>query len=211
MTSSTMSHTTNSMNRYSIASRVKVKGGRRGDGERWRGREGGREREMCILQYIFNQDVMHYPNCTCHNLQMQKLTVHFFPCQLQVLVPKDDALLGKMFEVVITTTGKHYLKGDVLSESLACAPSRPAPLPQGTVSGATEWKKRTAKATVASHRMTNDTISGSSEQHKPLSSSSRSRNSGWLRLGDVLLLMAVLVLCAALLGHSTHLFATWSR
>ena len=128
-------------------------------------------------------------------------------------MPKDDALLGKMFEVVITTTGKHYLKGDVLAESLACAPSRPTPLPQGTVSGATEWKRRTTEATVASYRTANGTIQGSSEQHERLSSSSsRSRNSGWLRLGDVVLLVvAALVLCAALLGHSTHLFTIWSR
>ena len=125
-------------------------------------------------------------------------------------MPKDDALLGKMFEVVITTTGKHYLKGDVLAESLTCAPSRPTPLPQGTVSGATEWKRRTTEATVTSHRTTNP---GSSEQHEPLSSSSsRSRNSGWLGLGDVvLLIVAALVLCAALLGHSTHLFTIWLR
>ena len=125
-------------------------------------------------------------------------------------MPKDDALLGKMFEVVITTTGKHYLKGNVLAESLACAPSRPTPLPQGTVSGATEWKRRITEATVTSHRTTNP---GSSEQHEPLSSSSsRSRNSGWLGLGDVVLLIAAaLVLCAALLGHSTYLFTIWSR
>ena len=132
-------------------------------------------------------------------------------------MPKDDALLGKMFEVVITTTGKHYLKGEVLTESLAHAPSRPAPLPRGSVSGATAWKKRTTTATVtmvASHRMANGTNLGSSELHKPLSSGSRSSSSGqWLSVGDVaLILVAALVLCAALmLSHTTHLFTIWSR
>jgi hypothetical protein len=131
-------------------------------------------------------------------------------------VPKDDSLLGKMFEVVIMTTGKHYLKGDVLVESLARAPSRPAPLPQGTVSGATEWRKRTTTipTTVASQRTVDSTNPGSSELHKPLSSGNRSGIGGrWLSLGDVaLVLVAALVLCAALvLSHTTHLFTIWSR
>ena len=135
-----------------------------------------------------------------------------------MLVPKDDTLLGKMFEVVITTTGKHYLKGDVLAESLTHAPSRPAPLPRGTVSGATEWKKRTTTTTattVSSHRTANGANLGSSELHKPLSSGSRSSINGgrWLSFGDVaLILVAALVLCVALiLTHTTHLFTLWSR
>ena len=128
-------------------------------------------------------------------------------------MPKDDALLGKMFEVVITTTGKHYLKGDVLPQSLARAPSRPTPLPRGTVSGATDWKRKTTEATVASHRTTNGTNPRASELHKTLSSRGSYRNSCWLRLGDVVLvLVAALVLCVALLvSHSTHLFTIWSR
>ena len=134
-----------------------------------------------------------------------------------MLVPKDDALLGKMFEVFITTTGKHYLKGDVLAESLIRAPSRPAPLPRGTVSGATEWKKRTTTTatTVSSHRMADGANPGSSELYEPLSSGSRSGINGgrWLSFGDVtLILVAALVLCAALiLTHTTHLFTIWSR
>ena len=128
-------------------------------------------------------------------------------------MPKDNALLGKMFEVIITTTGKHYLKGDVLAESLTCAPSRPTPLPRGTVSGATEWRQRTT--TVAAERTTTSTDSGSSKLHEPLSSGSRSSINGgrWLSLGDVaLILVAALVLCAALiLTHTTHLFTIWSR
>ena len=128
-----------------------------------------------------------------------------------MLVPKDDALLGKMFEVVITTTGKHYLKGDVLAESLTRAPSRPTPLPRGTVSGATEWRQRTT--TVAAERTATSTDPGSSELHEPLSSGSRSGTNGgqWLSFGDVaLILVAALVLCAALfLTHTTHLFTIW--
>ena len=118
-----------------------------------------------------------------------------------------------MFEVVITTTGKHYLKGDVLAESLTCAPSRPAPLPRGTVSGATEWRQRTT--TVAAERTATSTDPGSSKLYEPLSSGSRSSiNVGrWLSFGDVaLILVAALVLCAALiLTHTTHLFTIWSR
>ena len=76
MTSSTMLHTTNSMNRYSIASRVKVKGEkgeRKGEGGR------GRERESYMCTYCgtcLNRDVVPLPSRTCHNLQMQKLMIH---------------------------------------------------------------------------------------------------------------------------------------
>ena len=119
-------------------------------------------------------------------------------------MPKDDALLGKMFEVVITTTGKHYLKGDVVAESLACAPPRPTPLPPGTVSGAVEWKKKKTEATVA----TNTMAAADSRLHIDSSSS----RSSWLRISDVaLLLVAALVLCAAILSHYTHFFTVWSR
>ena len=139
-----------------------------------------------------------------------------FPCQ-QVLVPKDDSLLGKMFEVVITTTGKHYLKGDVLAESLVRAPSRPTPLPQGTVSGATEWRKRSTEATIASHRTDKGSMNPGATEKSELCEtlSSKSRTRGWLRLGDVLLLlMATLLLCVALvLSHNTQLLTVkfWSR
>ena len=68
----------------------------------------------------------------------------FISClfHLQVLVAKDPSLLGKMFDVVITETGKHYLKGDVLKESLAVVPARPAPLPFGAVSGMKTFKNQ---------------------------------------------------------------------
>lgn len=55
---------------------------------------------------------------------------------LQVLVPKDPSLLGKMFAVDIVTTGKHFLKGTVVRDSLEKMVPRPPPLPVGAVSGA---------------------------------------------------------------------------
>ena len=57
-------------------------------------------------------------------------------------MPKEPALLGKMFEVVITSTGKHFLKGQVLEESLVQVSLRPQPLPAGHVSGMQAWKAR---------------------------------------------------------------------
>ncbi len=62
----------------------------------------------------------------------------------QVLVEKDPALLGKMFEVEITITGKHFLKGSVIKESLVNALPRPLPLPEGCVSGVESWQKKLA-------------------------------------------------------------------
>ena len=41
-----------------------------------------------------------------------------------------------MFEVKITDTGKHYLVGEVVRQSLIYMPPRPPPLPYGTISGA---------------------------------------------------------------------------
>ncbi len=43
--------------------------------------------------------------------------------------------MGKMFDVIISSTGKHYLIGEVLQDSLSYIPPRPTPLPYGTVSG----------------------------------------------------------------------------
>ncbi|XP_041358083.1 threonylcarbamoyladenosine tRNA methylthiotransferase-like [Gigantopelta aegis] len=56
----------------------------------------------------------------------------------QVLVPKDDNLMGKMFEVEIMETGKHFLKGRQLSKSSAVRPDVPPPLKKGEVSGVFE-------------------------------------------------------------------------
>ena len=60
-----------------------------------------------------------------------------------MLVPKDPTLLGKMFEVVITSTGKHFLKGSVVKESLDHVVVRPPPLLAGDVSGMEVWKAKT--------------------------------------------------------------------
>jgi len=48
-------------------------------------------------------------------------------------VPKDENLLGKVVDVVITSAGKHYLKCDVVSDIRHV--DIPAPLPKGQVSG----------------------------------------------------------------------------
>ena len=61
---------------------------------------------------------------------------------LQVLIPKDPTLLGKMFEVDITITGKHFLKGRVVKNSLLHVVPRPLPLSPGHVSGVQSWKSK---------------------------------------------------------------------
>ncbi|CAH1776155.1 unnamed protein product [Owenia fusiformis] len=55
----------------------------------------------------------------------------------QVLVPKDEELLGKMFEVEITSAGKHYLFGKLVSsKDTAMRPETvPPPLKKGEISG----------------------------------------------------------------------------
>ncbi len=47
-----------------------------------------------------------------------------------------------MLEVVITSTGKHFLKGEVIEESLVQVSPRPQALPAGQVSGVQAWKVR---------------------------------------------------------------------
>lgn len=48
-------------------------------------------------------------------------------------MPKDESLLGKVVAVHITSAGKHYLKGSVVSN---VHPLRvPSPLPKGQISG----------------------------------------------------------------------------
>ncbi|XP_002738926.1 threonylcarbamoyladenosine tRNA methylthiotransferase-like [Saccoglossus kowalevskii] len=56
----------------------------------------------------------------------------------QVLVPKEENLLGKMIKVKITSTGKHYLIGDILKDEETVTPSIAVPLPKGCVSGANQ-------------------------------------------------------------------------
>lgn len=54
----------------------------------------------------------------------------------QVLVPKDDDLMGKLVTVEITETGKHFMKCCVVNKSDIRRPDTvPPPLPKGTISG----------------------------------------------------------------------------
>lgn len=54
----------------------------------------------------------------------------------QVLVPKDANLLGRMVEVDIVSTGKHYLMADLFKAGAVQRPvSVPPPLQHGQVSG----------------------------------------------------------------------------
>ena len=50
-----------------------------------------------------------------------------------MLVPKDESLLGKVVEVVITSAGKHYLKCSVLCNVQSL--NVPSALPKGQISG----------------------------------------------------------------------------
>ena len=109
------------------------------------------------------------------------------PSYTQVLVPKDPQLLGKMFEVTITSTGKHYLKGDVVAESLVRVPLRPAPLPSGTVSGGGKWKQYSVKDCTPI---------------EPRYSVLKQAKQFLMKSGDVVLLVsAVLIICTAIAMH----------
>jgi len=48
-------------------------------------------------------------------------------------VPKDESLLGKVVDVVITSAGKHYLKCNVLCNVRPL--NIPSPLAKGQISG----------------------------------------------------------------------------
>ena len=106
---------------------------------------------------------------------------------MQVLVPKDPQLLGKMFEVTITSTGKHYLKGDVVTESLVRVPLRPAPLPFGAVSGGGKWKQHSVK---------------DSTPIEPNFSFLQLSKQFLMKSADVVLLVsALLIICTAIVMH----------
>uniref|UniRef100_H2YA80 tRNA-t(6)A37 methylthiotransferase n=1 Tax=Ciona savignyi TaxID=51511 RepID=H2YA80_CIOSA len=53
----------------------------------------------------------------------------------QVLIAMDENLMGKMFEVEIVETGKHFLKGKRRSSSIPVKPVIAEPVPLGCVSG----------------------------------------------------------------------------
>lgn len=52
---------------------------------------------------------------------------------MQVLVPKDEHLLGKLVQVKITETGKHFMKCTLTKNIVR--PDVPLPLKKGQVSG----------------------------------------------------------------------------
>nr|XP_010978415.2 threonylcarbamoyladenosine tRNA methylthiotransferase isoform X1 [Camelus dromedarius]XP_010978416.2 threonylcarbamoyladenosine tRNA methylthiotransferase isoform X1 [Camelus dromedarius]XP_010978417.2 threonylcarbamoyladenosine tRNA methylthiotransferase isoform X1 [Camelus dromedarius]XP_010978420.2 threonylcarbamoyladenosine tRNA methylthiotransferase isoform X1 [Camelus dromedarius]XP_031290992.1 threonylcarbamoyladenosine tRNA methylthiotransferase isoform X1 [Camelus dromedarius] len=56
----------------------------------------------------------------------------------QVLVPKNPTFLGKMVEVDIYESGKHFMKGQPVSDAKVHTPSISKPLAKGEVSGLTE-------------------------------------------------------------------------
>ncbi|KAL3868435.1 hypothetical protein ACJMK2_041242 [Sinanodonta woodiana] len=60
--------------------------------------------------------------------------MHRIPAQ-QVLVPKDENLMGKKVMVEITETGKHFMKGHVVKNEELEHPDIPPPLKKGEVSG----------------------------------------------------------------------------
>lgn len=56
----------------------------------------------------------------------------------QVLVPKNPIFMGKMVEVDIYESGKHFMKGQPVSDAKVYTPSISKPLARGEVSGLTE-------------------------------------------------------------------------
>uniref|UniRef100_A0A8D0LC93 Uncharacterized protein n=1 Tax=Sphenodon punctatus TaxID=8508 RepID=A0A8D0LC93_SPHPU len=60
----------------------------------------------------------------------------------QVLVPKNPEFMGKMVEVDIYEAGKHFMKGQPVSDANMYTPSITRPLAKGQVSGLTEVSKR---------------------------------------------------------------------
>ena len=85
--------------------------------------------------------------------------------------------MGRMFEVEITSTGKHYLVGEVVKHSLVRMPSRPAPLPYGAVSG---WGK-------------------------VQESSQRRKQPAGLLADSTLIALAIIIVCFAVFVHSSDI------
>lgn len=72
--------------------------------------------------------------CGCLWGRAVKPKVRSNPIHFQVLVPKDENLLGKMVQVEITETGKHYMKCRLLGDAVR-PKDVPPPLLKGEVSG----------------------------------------------------------------------------
>ncbi|KAM9074732.1 threonylcarbamoyladenosine tRNA methylthiotransferase isoform 1-T1 [Megaptera novaeangliae] len=56
----------------------------------------------------------------------------------QVLVPKNPTFMGKMVEVNVYESGKHFMKGQPVSDAKVYTPSISKPLAKGEISGLTE-------------------------------------------------------------------------
>lgn len=70
---------------------------------------------------------------------------------LKVLVPKNPTFMGKMIEVDIYESGKHFMKGQPASDARVYTPSISKPLAKGEVSGLTEVSKRCFSLHPAGH------------------------------------------------------------
>lgn len=57
-------------------------------------------------------------------------------------MPKDPLLMGKMVEVNIYEAGKHFMKGQLVSDARVYTASITKPLAKGEVSGLREVSKR---------------------------------------------------------------------
>ena len=98
--------------------------------------------------------------------------------------------MGKMFEVVIASSGKHYLIGEVVRETLLRVPPRPRPLPHGCISGAP--RKAQERETVI--------------ENAGIVARDLRQKTHWPLLGDcILLLIAVGIVCVAVLIHYRQL------
>ncbi|KFO33831.1 CDK5 regulatory subunit-associated protein 1-like 1 [Fukomys damarensis] len=62
----------------------------------------------------------------------------------QVLVPKNPSFMGKMVEVDIYESGKHFMKGLPVSDAKVHTPSISKPLAKGEVSGLTKGQEQMA-------------------------------------------------------------------
>ncbi|XP_038302074.1 threonylcarbamoyladenosine tRNA methylthiotransferase isoform X1 [Canis lupus baileyi] len=70
----------------------------------------------------------------------------------QVLVPKNPTFMGKMIEVDIYESGKHFMKGQPVSDAKVYTPSISKPLAKGEVSGLTEGFRNRPRSHLSSAR-----------------------------------------------------------
>ncbi|XP_053323598.1 threonylcarbamoyladenosine tRNA methylthiotransferase [Spea bombifrons] len=114
----------------------------------------------------------------------------------QVLVPKDPEFMGKMVEVHIFEAGKHFMKGQPVSDSIVYTPSISEPLAKGEVSGLTEE----FKALVNNSSNSTAEISTTYEKTSRLKTSGHTtENLKWLHFIIALLVVVIAFLLAKLL------------